>query len=163
MADAGNGGHREIIDVEAYGVPPEAIELASELSSVRPIRQPARRKPGRPMGSAVKKTPERVAMILAALEAGMSYLAASKQAGVSYSTVAEWRANDEEFNTACEKMIATFEMAHVKNIHNAAVEGDWKASAWLLSRKFPDRWSERKPEAERVNEIIIRWSDDGNG
>jgi hypothetical protein len=150
----------DIIDIDARNVSDLAKELAVELSTVRPVKPPARRKPGRPMGSAVKKTPERVALILDALEAGSSYSAAARAAGVSQSTIQEWRANDPDFNTSCEKMIALFELAHVRNINRAAIEGDWKASAWLLTRRFPEHWAERKPEQQQVNEIIIRWSDD---
>lgn len=149
-----------VIDVEAIGVSEESIQLANELAQVRAIKPPARRKPGRPMGSTTKKTPERVAIILEALAKGMSMKSASKHAGVSYSTVAEWRANDEEFFIACEKVISDFELMHVRIISEAAIDGDWKASAWLLSRRFAEFWAERKPEPERVNEIIIRWHED---
>ncbi|MGH7648848.1 MAG: hypothetical protein ACREND_12075, partial [Gemmatimonadaceae bacterium] len=34
-------------------------------------------------------------------------------------------------------------------VRTAAEGGDWKAAAWMLSRKHPDRWSSRREREDR--------------
>lgn len=131
------------------------------MDDIEPSNRPKSRlkgRPGRPPGPS-KMTQERINLILEALEDGMTYLAAARYAGISVSALQDWRGCDDAFGIACDKAVTKWERKHVDNISRAG-EGDWRASAWLLSRRFPDRWAERKPEPERQQEIIIKWADD---
>lgn len=49
-----------------------------------------------------------------------------------------------EFVYALEEAEATVEVSLVNVIRGHAAK-DWKAAAWLLARKFPDRWGVREP------------------
>lgn len=86
---------------------------------------------------------------------------ASAFAGISKVTLYEWmkrgrreleRVNDGkgrkirkseelyvEFLNAIEQAMAEAEVRDVQTIYNAT-KIDWKASAWRLERKYPDRW-----------------------
>jgi len=114
---------------------------------------------GRPRGPS-KMTQDRVDIILQCLSEGLSFAAAAKAAGIAPTTLQDWRAQDDVLNHQCEQAIASWERQHVNIISRSGQEGDWRASAWLLSRRFPDRWGERKPEMERQQEIVIRWADE---
>ena len=48
-----------------------------------------------------------------------------------------------EFLDAVEMAQARAEMAAIAQIRKAALAGDWKASAWLLARAFPQKWGKR--------------------
>ena len=132
-----------------------------EFEQLPPERKPKGRTTtrGRPRGPS-KLTQDRVDIILQALEEGLSFAAAAKAAGVAPTTLQDWRAQDDVLNHQCEQAIASWERQHVQNISKAGHHGDWRASAWLLSRRFPDRWGERKPEMERTQEIVIKWADE---
>lgn len=134
-----------------------------EFEQLQPERRPKGRSSsrGRPRGPS-KMTQDRVDIILQALEEGLSFAAAARAAGIAPTTLQDWRAQDEVLNHQCEQAIATWERAHVQNVSKAGHHGDWRASAWLLSRRFPDRWGERKPEQERSQEIVIRWADESS-
>jgi len=49
-----------------------------------------------------------------------------------------------EFVYALEEAEANVEVTLVGIIRTASLK-DWKAAAWLLARKFPDRWGVREP------------------
>jgi hypothetical protein len=59
-----------------------------------------------------------------------------------------------------KKANSAFELRHVRNIQTMATD-DWKASAWLLERKFPKRYSRRlvisePPKATEDTGILVR-------
>lgn len=132
-----------------------------EFEQLPPERKPKGRTTtrGRPRGPS-KMTQDRVDTILEALKEGLSFAAAAKAAGIAPTTLQDWRAQDDVLNHQCEQAIAMWERQHVTNVSKAGHQGDWRASAWLLSRRFPDRWGERKPELERTQEIVIKWADE---
>lgn len=93
--------------------------------------------------------------MLDAIRAGASRTTAAEAAGIGRATLLEWLARGEgrdpdreqtdELATfavevrAAESELETSMIAHIR----AASEGDrpdWRAAAWLLERRFPDRW-----------------------
>lgn len=70
-------------------------------------------------------------------------------AGVPYTTVRRWMNRGEnatsgeyrDFYLAVTNAIAQAEIASAADIKLAGRGGDWRASAWLLERRHPDRWS----------------------
>lgn len=98
------------------------------------------------------------------LKMGNYLEAAAAFAGVSKVTVYDWMkrgrreiervtANESrkirkseqpfvDFLNAVEKAMAEAEIRDVQIIYNAG-KADWKASAWRLERKYPDRWGRK--------------------
>lgn len=111
------------------------------------------------VGRPEKLNPEIQQAICDALEKGSYIETAAAKAGISKTTLYDWlkkgaRAKDEngeyeegllpyvEFSNAIEKAMAAGEQNHVDNIARHAKE-NWQASAWMLERKFPERWGKK--------------------
>lgn len=73
-----------------------------------------------------------------------------RAAGVSYRTFREWVTSDPQLAARLKAANSELELRHVRNIQTISV-GDWKASAWLLERKFPNRYSRRLVISEPTN------------
>lgn len=113
-------------------------------------------------------TPEIQALVLEALERGNYLETAAAYAGLSPSTVRSWvrrgRAalrreeqglgyHDTErvyaaFVTAVEAAQAQAEVRDVKAIAEAAEDGDWRAAAWRLQHRHPERWGRQELRVE---------------
>lgn len=106
--------------------------------------------PGTP-GRHTLCTPERTAIICEALEGGAYLATAAALAGLHPDTVYKWLkrgAEGEEpyatFASAVESAQATGEKRLLDLIRAAAAEPKhWQAAAWMLERKFPDRYGRK--------------------
>ncbi|RKH77001.1 hypothetical protein D7X99_33115 [Corallococcus sp. AB032C] len=102
-------------------------------------------------GRPTKLTPELQKKIIDAIRAGNYMETAAAYAGISKDTFFRWlrkgaRAKSgiyKDFHDAVEKALAESEVRDVMLIANAATT-DWKAAAWRLERKFPDRWGRKE-------------------
>lgn len=73
---------------------------------------------------------------------------ACKLVGIDYSTFRAWIVKGEEegkgrffdFSEAIKRAEAEAEAKRVELILKAGKYQDWKANAWYLERKYPDRW-----------------------
>ena len=105
---------------------------------------------GRPKDT-TKLTPELQEQICTTIRAGNYIETAAAYVGVSKPTLYAWmkrghaqqRGIYRSFLNAVGQALAHAETLDVANIAKAAGGGDWKASAWRLERKFPDRWGRR--------------------
>ncbi|MGV7002492.1 hypothetical protein ACWA2C_28040 [Priestia megaterium] len=110
-------------------------------------------------------TPKIKKTIIEAVERGNYVETAAALAGVSRSTLYDWMRRgareadrldkfpDEEvdpkekpfldFSDTLTRAMAVAEDKDIQNINKAAEE-DWKASAWRLQRKHPDRWGQKE-------------------
>lgn len=120
-------------------------------------------------GRPTKCTPELTARFAELLEKGMYFEPTCALVGVSKVSAYDWlkrgRAELEriaedprrsvlkdeqvfvDFLNACEEATATAEGRALEVIHDAAAskhDGEWRAAAWFLERRLPDRWRERK-------------------
>jgi hypothetical protein len=101
-------------------------------------------------GRPTKLTPEVQKKIVDAIRAGNYMETAAAYAGISKDTFYRWlkrgaRAKSgiyKNFHDAVEKALAESEVRDVMIIANAAAT-DWKAAAWRLERKFPERWGKK--------------------
>jgi len=92
-----------------------------------------------------------VQKICEALSVGSYIESAAAYAGVTKVTLYAWlkagnrqkRGKYREFLNAVEQAMEMGEMAHVNNIAEKS-KGDWKASAWMLERKFPKKWGRKE-------------------
>ena len=103
------------------------------------------------MARPTKLTPERHTAIVQAILAGNYAETAARYAGVATTTFYNWmnRGKDGksglyvEFVDAVENAKAQAEIRDVALIERAA-KVTWQAAAWMLERKFPDRWGRRE-------------------
>lgn len=120
-------------------------------------------------GRPTKCTPELIARFAEQLEKGMYFEPTCALIGISKVTAYGWinrgRAELErvaedprrsilkdeqvfvDFLNACEEATANAEGQALEIIHHAAGnkhDGEWRAAAWFLERRLPDRWRERK-------------------
>tara|TARA_Y100000310_G_C20530898_1_gene738399 strand:- start:133 stop:570 length:438 start_codon:yes stop_codon:yes gene_type:complete len=91
--------------------------------------------------------------ILSRLVTGSTRRAACAEAGISYSTLYLWLSEGKKedapeehkkFNLEVEEACARAEIRWVGAIEAQARNGDWRAYAWLLERRFPEDWRQRK-------------------
>lgn len=120
-----------------------------------------KRKPGRK----TKLTNDVVATIVQALERGVTYEVAALAAGIDKSTLHDWRrkgAADLEAGKATPfahlvdeltRATAEAEVGLVRVIRSHAMM-DWKAAAWLLERRAPERWA--RPDSKADSEVDDR-------
>ncbi len=94
-----------------------------------------------------KMTPERVAIILEALGDGMTQRDASMLAGISEDTLCIWKRTNSEFSEQMGQKAIEYKQKLMRRIEKAG-EKDWKATAWLLERKFKKDFSQ-DPQLEK--------------
>ncbi len=101
-------------------------------------------------GRRSKLTPEVQETICRYVRQGLTYETAARAAGISESTFYRWRARGEkaqrgkfrQFWEAVKKAEAEAEQRLVERIL-AASRDSWQAAAWILERRYPDRWGRR--------------------
>lgn len=131
------------------------------------------------MGRPTKLTPELTVKICDMLRAGNYLETAAAYAGVDKATLHRWlkrgraemdrvegsigkakiRKAEQPFVDFCnsvEKALSEGEVRDLIIISNAA-KTDWKAAAWKLERKFPDKWGRK----ERVEANLHHSGKDG--
>jgi len=108
------------------------------------------------MGRPTKLEPSIANAICSNIALGVSIEAAAEAAGISRGTFYNWlkvggkEGAAPEFAQFAADVIeaqAIAELHLVRIMRQAATEGgpgDWRAAAWLLARRHPDRWSEKR-------------------
>lgn len=117
--------------------------------------KPRKNASGRPP----KIDPVAVQKICEALSIGSYIESAAAYGGITKVTLYAWlkagnrqkRGKYREFLNAVEKAMETGELMHVQNVVRAGtgdekmgLNPDWKASAWMLERKFPKKWGRKE-------------------
>ena len=93
--------------------------------------------------------------ILAAIATGATVEAAAGAAGCSRRSISRWRRRGEQDDATPEELDfslrygqaeARAEIEAIRVISEAAdgPGGDWRAAAWFLTHRFPERWSEKR-------------------
>lgn len=91
--------------------------------------------------------------------------------GLDYSTVRAWIQRGEgthptrgktpeyeDFAEGYHKAIGECENLLINKIFDATAT-DWKAAAWLLARRHPDRWAEPKPTS--LDDLTVQMASNG--
>ena len=87
--------------------------------------------------------------ILAILTVGCSRRAAAKYVGCAPATIANTAARDPEFAEQLRQAESKAEVGYLKNIRKAAKkEQYWRAAAWALERKYPERVRPPRPRRD---------------
>jgi hypothetical protein len=108
---------------------------------------------GARVGRPEKLTPALQDRIVAAVRAGAHYEVAARAAGVSRASFHRWRARGErersgryhELHEALVRAEAECEVRQLALINRAAQQS-YRPAAWLLARRYPERWG-RRPAA----------------
>ena len=108
------------------------------------------------MSRTTKCTKPVIEAICLALQDGLPFESACECGGISKQTGYDWLKRGESgedpfltFSDAVKKAQAIGEYALVRIVQNASFKS-WQAAAWLLERRFPDRWG-RKPATVELN------------
>lgn len=100
---------------------------------------------------AYKLSPERIETITKAIANGNTHDVAASLGGIAESTFYAWMSRGKEakkgqykqFYDKVKKAEAYAEADRVQRIQKAGRDGDWKADAWYLERRYPDKWGRR--------------------
>lgn len=87
------------------------------------------------------KTEETLQRICDSLKQGATIRAAVNAIGRSHDWLRLWRLEDPRVERELQKALAQWENSAVVKINENA---DWKATAWLLARRNPDEYGDRK-------------------
>ena len=151
-----------------------AQELIERIEDPAQLIKSKRKKLGRP----TKMTKRVLERLLTSIVNGNYYEIACKTAGISYATFRSWITQAEEMLILKEKgekgwkqdYLNFLEVVHeaealaeeimVSKVQAAAADGDWRAGAWLLERRHPERWQKRfVMEAEVTGEFTVTFKD----
>lgn len=110
----------------------------------------AHRVTGRPIGRPSRFTQELQDKIVAGVRMGLTKCVASELAGVPVGTFKDWMAwglDGREpyaaFSAAIQKAVAESEAMLLSTIKDASKK-EWTAAAWIMERRFPERWARRE-------------------
>ena len=116
------------------------------------------------MARPTKLTAETQEKIVRAIRAGNYPEVAAAHAGIHPATHYRWMERGalegdapeddpyRHYRAEVERALADSEAAEVGLIVKAARDGDWRAAAWVLERRFGDRWG-RRDRLEQVHEV----------
>ena len=96
--------------------------------------------------------------ILAILSVGCSRRTAAEYVGCAPSTINRTAGRDPEFAERLRRAEHQQEMALLKQLQQAATkEQYWRAAAWILERRFPERYGKHDPQSltlDQVKEVL---------
>ena len=98
--------------------------------------------------------------ICAIVSVGGSLTTAAKYVGCSLATIRRVAKQDSQFEESLRRSESGQEFQHLTLIKEAAKKY-WKASAWLLERKFPDRYGSRKVDTvtpEELQRVLVEFA-----
>ena len=102
--------------------------------------------------------PERWQDVIDNIAAGMNNDDACAIAGISEASFYNRKKDDLEFLESVKRAESEFIKTHVKKI---ATSNQWQSSAWLLERKYPNKFKEQKKvEHEGIQLTIENVSSD---
>jgi transposase len=100
-------------------------------------------------GPATTCTAEVRDLIVHAVQKGALFETAAAYAGIEKETFRAWLKKGRAGKSPYDELVAGLDMAvcsfevNALRLINAHACGDWHAAAWLLERKFPERWGRK--------------------
>jgi hypothetical protein len=125
-------------------------------------RSTVSRRGSSPIGRKPKLTDEAAKAILDAISMGATHTTACRAARIGKSTFYSWlkKGEDEasglfrDFLDAVRQVEAQRECEALAHISEAA-HHDWRAAAWYLARRYPERWGNRRRLAGKRTDLPI--------
>jgi transposase len=117
------------------------------VASKRKPKPKAKRPVGRPR---TEMTDENIAAILRTVALGVWPDRAAQMHGVSADAMRMHKMRHPEFVTSLEKAEAQAESGFLGKILRHT-EKQWTAAAWMLERRWPDRWAKRELVQEQTD------------
>ena len=105
--------------------------------------------------SGKNKTKETREKLLENLREGMSIEAACSQSGIGRTTYYRWLEESGEDGEWSQEVKAAHDFAEAVLLQTIKYQGeakqDWRAAAWILERRFSDRWGAKREVDVTVN------------
>ena len=103
-------------------------------------------------GRKSKKTEKVVNAVLANLRDGLSIEASATQAGICRQTLYIWMKDDPKFAEMIDEAKDFSEAVILAQMRaKAEARQDWRADAWLLERRFPERYGLKREQEITIN------------
>ena len=99
--------------------------------------------PARKSGRRSKKNQATLDSILEAIRIGITFERAAELHRVSRATIYRWRNEDPEFDKDVLEAVVYSEAILLQRINDKTAD-DWKAAAWILERRHPEQYSQRR-------------------
>ena len=99
-------------------------------------------------------TDENIAAILRTVALGVWPERAAQMHGVSGAAMRKYKERNPEFVTSIEKAEAQAESGYLGKILRHS-DKQWTAAAWMLERRWPDRWAKRDATPEQSSESDV--------
>ena len=99
--------------------------------------------PARKSGRRSKKNQATLDGILKAIRIGITFERAAELHRVSRATIYRWRNEDPEFDKDVLEAVVYSEAILLQRINDKTAD-DWKAAAWILERRHPEQYSQRR-------------------
>ena len=106
----------------------------------------SKKKVGRPRST---MTDENIEAVLRAVRMGLHPDRAAEAAGVAPSTMRMHKKRNPQFVTALKEAAAEAEKSYLGRIIQHS-ENQWTAAAWILERRWPERWRKRDESDVKV-------------
>lgn len=101
--------------------------------------------------------------ICAILAVGCSRRVAARYVGCDPGTITNTAEREPEFREALERAESRHEVLNLTSLQAAAREGRyWRAAAWILERRYPHRYAQRKDgwlSSEQVAQLLAQLAD----
>lgn len=104
-------------------------------------------------------TEENITAILRAISVGLHPDRAAEAAGVPAGTFRAHKTRDKAFAARVKEAIAKAEESYLGRIL-LHTEKQWTACAWILERRWPERWAKREPKEPPTKDDARKLLDD---
>ena len=93
--------------------------------------------------------------VCAILSMGGSRRLAARYVGCAHTTIRNTAERDPEFLAQLHQAEGQHELLYLRSIQSAAKkEQYWRAAAWVLERRYPERYAKRRPGTVTAAQII---------
>lgn len=103
-----------------------------------------------------KLNPEKFQAILLRIKAGQTVIGACDSEGIDENTFYRYLKRSKTNRDAYKKALADLELRWIRKIETEE-SNRWQRFAWLLERRFPDRWGKlEKFELDSRSTVIVK-------
>jgi hypothetical protein len=97
---------------------------------------------------------DRLREILESIEVGMNITDACELSGICRETFYNWKRADPTAERLLRETALKAKKRNIGLINKHATEGDWKAAAWWLERKYQEEFSLRRHKEKDNQEVL---------